>query len=109
MRWLLASLCAVSLGACTILDRSELSDFTPTGPTSFVYQASTNYFYTPDARSEAENRRLEWLDQYLQLNGMCPAGYVIVRRAVYFRSTGTLGNPIDDIVYNGSCRSGVGG
>jgi hypothetical protein len=109
MRWLVASLCAAFLGACTILDRSELSDFTPTGPTSFVYQASTNYFYTPGARSKAEEQRLEWLQQYLQLNDMCAAGYVIVRRAVHFRSTGTLGNPIDDIVYHGRCQPGVGG
>ena len=82
MRWIIGPLCALLLSACSILDRSELSDFAPTGPGSFVYRASTNYFYTPGARSDAEQTRLAWLDQYLRLNDMCESGYVIVRRDV---------------------------
>jgi hypothetical protein len=109
MRWVVAPICAVLLGACTVLDRTELSDFTPTGPTTFVYRASTNYFYTPGAWSDAERTRLEWLGQYLRLNDMCEAGHVIVGRSVHYRATSTLGNPIDDIVYQGRCRADASG
>jgi hypothetical protein len=104
MRWIVGPVCVLVLSACSILDRSELSDFTPTSPSSFVYRASTNYFYTPGARSDAEQTRLAWLDQYLRLNDMCESGYIIVRRDVRVRMTSALGNPIDDIVYHGHCQ-----
>jgi hypothetical protein len=109
MRWIVGPVCALVLSACGILDRSELSDFTPTGPNSFVYRAGTSYFFTPGANSAAEHTRREWLNQYLRRNDMCDGGYVIVRRDVRFRMTGTLGNPIDDILYYGRCQAAASG
>lgn len=90
---------------CTALDRAELSSFHPFSTGRFEYRASTTLFYdaSPDGWAEAE--RLDWLRSFVDTAAICPLGYHIVSRQVVFRYASPLGYSVDDIVYQGICRS----
>jgi hypothetical protein len=107
-RPLLSACVSLLLSACygiDDIDRIELSDFRPVGPDGFHYSAQTTLFYGPGTGTWAENARLRWLADYLDIFGMCPAGYVLLKREAVFRSLSPLGYPTAEVVYEGHCRS----
>ncbi|HEY0523924.1 MAG TPA: hypothetical protein VGD08_11070 [Stellaceae bacterium] len=109
MRRSLTSMClCLLLSACygiDDVDRVELSDFRPIGTDEFHYFARTTPFYGPGPGTWAGSARLRWLADYLDIFGMCPAGYVLVKRDAIFRDLDPLGYPTDEIAYEGRCRS----
>lgn len=95
------SLCALS--GCVGLDAAERTQLTPIGSTGFVYHASTDLFYGPSAYGWAEAQRLAWLPRFLHVYGLCPLGFALTSRQVSFLYQDPLGEPIDDIRYEGHC------
>lgn len=96
-----ASLCILS--GCVGPDAAERAQLTPIGSTGFVYHASTDLFYGPSAYGWAEAQRLAWLPGFLHTYGLCPLGFTLTSRQASFLYESPLGEPIDDIRYEGHC------
>lgn len=100
-RFLAAVAVALAVSACSSVDRRAMTTFVPTDG-GFVYSAATDAIYPADS-AEAEKTRMVWLQEYLDLNGVCPKGYDIADRKPVLVSRG----PIADfyrIHYTGRCR-----
>lgn len=100
---LLAGTLLCALSGCVSLDAAERAELTPVGSTGFVYHASTDLFYGPSAYGWGEAQRLAWLPRFLRAYGLCPLGFTLTSRNVSFLYEDPLGEPIDDIRYEGHC------
>ena len=96
-----ALLCALS--GCVGPDAAERAQLTPIGSTGFVYHAATDLFYGPSAYGWAEAQRLAWLPRFLHVYGLCPLGFTLTSRQVSLLYEDPLGEPVDDIRYEGHC------
>ncbi|MEI6317400.1 MAG: hypothetical protein WCS09_02720 [Pseudomonadota bacterium] len=51
-----------------------------------------------------ERQRIEWLEEYLAINKVCPAGYQVTDRTVVNRGS-VIGIQHHEVVYRGACRN----
>ena len=65
-----SSLVAAALGACVAFD-------TPDTYNRHRYSVNGEF---PEDSAAAEAQRLQWLDDWLQLRQMCPAGHEVLKR-----------------------------
>lgn len=79
-RGISVALLALGLAGCATIDRGVVSDFRPTGPTTFVYRAQAGALDYPAGSPAAEQVRMDWLRTWLTDNAMCPGGYEITKR-----------------------------
>lgn len=70
----------VTMTGCATIDRGAVSDFRPSGPTTFEYRAQAGALDYPADSPAAEQVRMDWLRTWLTDNEMCPAGYQIIER-----------------------------
>ena len=96
---IIAVLVAISVAACASAERRSNSDFRFSGE-SFEMRAGAPRGLEGDARAEAI--RIDWLEHYLSLNGLCPNGYTITNRTAVLISD-FLGES-HNIFYEGRCR-----
>ncbi len=105
---------AAILGGCVAFDtpdnydRHRLTDITLPRERSdvFYFDVTTTAEFPADS-AVAEARRLQWLNDWLQLRQMCPDGHEVVKR----REFGLLeDNPARrDLRYEVRCQPGTGG
>jgi hypothetical protein len=79
------------------LDRLTLTEFEPNDG-GFRYVAPASAVYPAD-KDDVEAVRVEWLEQYLRDNKICPSGYEITDRKVIYKGFGGAGR----IYYYGRC------
>ena len=95
------ALLTFALTSCGSYDRLITTEFEPTQANQFRYKATADAA-SPLASVEAERIRMQWLEQYLKENNVCPTGYVVDERKPVLKSKGLLGD-IYDIFYVGKC------
>lgn len=102
-RFLAAVAIALAVSACSAktLDRPIMSRFEPTDD-GFSYVSSANATY-PENDAAAEQTRMDWLQEYLSLNAVCPNGYDITARKPVLIKKALLGD-VYSIHYTGRCR-----
>jgi len=93
----------LSLAGCASVDRLYMTEFEPTGANEFRYKAFANAAYKPED-PESEATRIEWLQQYLTDNNLCPNGYVIDDRKSVYNGT-ILAAKTYDLIYYGHCTN----
>ena len=98
-RAIIAVLVAI-LAACASADRRAYTDFRFSGE-SFEMRALAASDY-PEGDTRAEAIRIDWLERYLSLNGLCPNGYTITNRTAV--RIGSFIGDSHDIFYEGRCR-----
>lgn len=97
MRGTLVMMAVVGLVGCATVDRTLLTQMEPQ-PGGFRYIAKTDIFHKV-GDPDAEKQRIEWMEQYIRDNRLCPAGYDITdRNAIEVNSN------ISTIYYTGRCR-----
>lgn len=101
--WCVLIVVVLLITGCAGIDGTELADLRP-APAGFEYRAATTPFYGPSADGWAERQRVNWLETYVRLNGICPHGYQLSSRRVAFKFQSPLGYPVDEIVYQGRCE-----
>lgn len=99
---LLMTALSVFLGGCAT--RGEFSNFEPyknsAGEQQFRYFAKSSVF-SPADDVDSEKTRMEWLDEWLKVNNICPNGYVIINR-----NPVAIGmyESVKNIYYTGKCK-----
>ena len=99
----LALILAAALGGCAEKDRLAATQFKPTGPATFEYDAKADVSY-PASSENAETDRMAWLKTYLDDNGLCPKGYEITGRNAVLLRHAILGD-VHQIYYTGRCKT----
>jgi hypothetical protein len=89
------------ISSCSTLDR-QITTFEPGRENKFSYRAYADAVY-PEASRDAENIRIDWLEQFLTDNSFCSNGYTIFKRQPVLKRKGLLGD-VYDIFYYGRCK-----
>jgi hypothetical protein len=90
------------LAACTAVETVDRPPLEQT-ENGFRYHAEANASYPADD-PQAENMRLQFLDEAVTASLLCPNGYDIIDRKLVLKER-VLGANLYDIYYTGRCRS----
>lgn len=88
---------ALSLSACSFVERPYLSKFYVPTSSSFEYDVETRE--VNEHEPEEEQERIDWLEDWLKYNKTCPEGYTIDSRK-YVATNQLMGR----VYYRGRCK-----
>lgn len=96
-------LCIFNFVGCTKIHKMEMTKFEPfpsKTPKQFKFIATSN-FWNPYGDGDGENKRMEWLQMWLNDNDLCKNGYTIIERKEVDLG---FGPEVKDIYYAGQCK-----
>lgn len=89
------------LAACAPFDREILTVYFEPLDDGFKYIVSASGPYGIDD-ADAEQVRIDWINHFVEQNGLCPGGYEIVERKAA-RGKDAVGGEAGYVFYTGRC------